>query len=151
MKYPIFSIISLSILLGACQNPQALNDQIAQLQQENFDLQVRFTEKGPDRGELVHTVFLQTKTGVSKVDRQMYLDEILKLNKLDFVHDLHVGVKADLKDERSITNHDAFFWMIFKNKNDYDKWQNEGEYFKIKKYLEPFLASEPVTYDYWVQ
>jgi hypothetical protein len=150
MKNIVLVILGLSFLFTSCQNTKALEEQILKLEQKNRELQMQLIEKGPDKGELVHTVFLQTKVGTDLVDRQMYLDEVLKMNRLDYVHDVHVGIKADTKDPRSITNNDAYFSMIFESVQDYYKWQEDSVHMALKKLMEPYLASEPITYDYWV-
>lgn len=151
MKKLIISFIGLGILFTSCQNTKSFEKKILKLEGEKEELYEQLRDKGPDSGELVHIVFLRTKVGTSTVDRQMYLDEIMKYNRLDYIHDLHVGIKADMKDDRSITNNDAFFSMIFKNINDYYKWKDGPEHQELKKYLDPYLAEEPITYDYFVQ
>lgn len=144
-------MISMVLILSSCQRTKTLEEKIAQLEAEKLDLQQKLVEQGPDDGELVHVVFLKTKIGTSTVDRQMYLDEIRKLNRLEYIHDLHVGVKADMQDERSITNNDAFYSIIFENVNEYLTWKDAPEHAELKAFLAPYLAEEPITYDYFVR
>ena len=146
-----FYIFLAFIVLASCQTKSVKEAPYADLQLKYDSLHAMLLEQGPDDGELVHTVFLKLKEDISGVDKRMIMDEIKKLGLIAEVHDIHVGLKAETDDDRFISAHDIYFWMVFENITDMQTYRTHPDHLSLKSYLKPYLVEAPAVYDYWVR
>jgi len=145
MKNIIFSLSFCGILfLTACQ-PAVDNNQLESITNELVKAKAEITDlKSAD--DLVHVVYFKMKADASKED---LITEIKKLEEIEVLHNLEVGVFEDLADPRAMSDYDIIMQMEFEKEADYKTYQAHPIHLALKAAVGQYLAGPPVTYDYW--
>ena len=137
---------------GGCNHAE-LEREAALLAQENAQLRKQAAESktgATDRkNELVHIVWFKLKPELTGDQIDSFVNEIYKLDQIDFVDELEVGKFADLGDDRAMSELQLVMSMKFDSEELYQAYQAHQIHLDLKKAAGEFLAGPPVTYDYW--
>ncbi|MCO6476850.1 MAG: Dabb family protein [Phaeodactylibacter sp.] len=155
MKNPFFFLLLFLFLLPACQQQVDPNLQEelsrARIRLQEMEAEVEKLRAGPEKGKLIHIVFLKTKEGLPEEEMAALIGSIRKLGEIGLVKSLEVGKLADTGDERFVTGHNIAFQMAFDGMADYQAYMEHPTHLEIRESLKGFLSGPPAVYDYWVE
>ncbi len=100
------------------------------------------------KGYLVHIVFVKLKPDV---DKQILLHEIKKIEEIESIEDLKVGVFKELDDPRSLSNYQLALEIVFKDSLAYENYKKHPIHIALKQNTKQFLADIPSTYNFIVE
>lgn len=154
MKSPLFLLL-FAIFLTACQQQvdPKLQEELSQarIRLQEVEAELQQLKAGPEKGRLVHLVFLKTKEGLTTEEMAGLLGSIRQLGEVKGVDNLEIGKIADTGDPRFISDHDIAFQMSFANMEVYQAYQVDPDHEKIRNGLKEFLSGPPAVYDYWAE
>lgn len=96
-------------------------------------------------GNLVHVVLFKLKPDA---DLDAVIAEIKKLESIEGVKDLEVGLFEDLGDDRALSDYSMMMEMSFDDAETYRKYQTHPVHLALKGNIKSMLAGPPATYDY---
>jgi len=106
---------------------------------------------GYAKGELVHTVILSLKDGVSQKWKDKIIGLLSTLSQIKEAQRLIVGTKARTKDSRAQQDYDLILQVSFKNQTALEAYSINTHHLNVRKKLKSDLGKAPVVYDYWVE
>ncbi len=153
MKNLLLLLAPLFLLASCRQGEPRLQEELAQAQQQlgQVTAELELLKAGPEKGQLVHIVFLKLREGLPEEEVNRLITGIKKLEEIEVVKYLEVGKIADTGDPRFISNHDIAFQMNFASMEHYEIYQNHPAHLQVREGLTPSLAGPPAVYDYWVE
>lgn len=122
------------------------------LARENEQLRTRVAQRDTDdRSEvrLVHLVWFKLKTDLTDDERTEFMDQIRKLDQIEWVNNLEIGNFAELGDTRAMQEFQLVMGMNFRTEQEYRDYQSHPIHLALKDAVGKYLAGPPVTYDYW--
>lgn len=158
MKNLLFLFLATPLFFSACQQNNA-TEQLATLQQQLSEKTTALQQaqatidnlKETKGKQLVHTVYLKLKPGLSGKENLALVAEISKLNGIEVVNNLEYGVFQDVGDARALSEYGLVMQMSFDNMDDYHSYQANEIHLNLKEQLGQYLAGPPATYDYWTE
>ena len=96
-------------------------------------------------GNLVHVVLFKLKPDA---DLDAVIAEVKKLESIEGVKDLEVGLFEDLGDDRALSDYNMMMEMSFDDAEAYRKYQAHPVHLALKGNIKSMLAGPPATYDY---
>ncbi len=153
--FPFLMLLSLLFLFPACQQQVDPNLQEelsrARIRLQEMEAEVEQLRAGPEKGQLIHIVFLKTREGLPEEEMASLTSSIRKLGEIDLVKSLEVGKIADTGDGRFVTGHNIAFRMAFDGMADYQAYMEHPTHLEIRESLKDYLGGPPQVYDYWVE
>jgi len=95
-----------------------------------------------------HIVFFDLKDSLDNNDVDFFLDELNSLKSIEQLHSFSAGSFLDMDDVRALSNYDICMQMVFRNREDYNIYQNHPVHKALKSNVGSFLKSPPKTYDF---
>lgn len=150
----ILLLLAPLLLLASCrQEAPQLQEELTLVQQklQQAEAELELLKAGPEKGQLVHIVFLKLKEGLPEEEVNRLITGIKKLEEIEVVKYLEAGKIADTGDPRFISDHDIAFQMNFASMEHYEIYQNHPAHIQVREGMMPSLAGPPAVYDYWVE
>lgn len=140
--YPLlFSLF----LLASCSN-RALQERLTNTQRQLEHTQSKLNKfELNGTGELIHVVYFKLK---KDADVDALIAEIQKLESIEGVDNLEVGLFEDLGDTRALAEYGLVMQMDFKDKDAYKAYQAHPRHLALKENAKQYLAGPPATYDF---
>ena len=133
---------------GSDQNPK-LNTEISK---SNIKPASKNEESSAgDEAGIHHIIFFDIKDNMSENQLDFLTTNLLKLGEIESVKHFQLGEYEDVGDERALEGRERIIKMRFNSIEDFYAYQNDEKHFEIKKVIGPYLAKNPMTYDYTVQ
>lgn len=136
------NLIFLSLLLFFSCKDKTVEKELADAQAMIEDLKKQIEPEG----ELVHIVMFKLKP---EADRAILFSEIKKLEEIQEVKDLEVGLFEDLGDKRALSDYEVTMTMSFDSKEDYKIYQKHPIHLALKAYVGGMVSDPPATYDFF--
>ena len=154
MKSPLFLLL-FAIFLTACQQQvdPKLQEELSQarIRLQEVETELEGLKAGPEKGQLVHIVFLHLKEGLSEEETAVFISQLKQLGGIGLAKGLEIGKVADTGDQRFISDHDIAFQMTFASMEDYKAYMEHPAHLAIRESLKPYLGGPPAVYDYWIE
>lgn len=143
------------LLLAACRQQAGpkLQEELSQarVRLQEVESELEQLKAGPEKGRLVHIVFLKTKEGLPEDETAALISKIKQLGGIEGARNLEVGKIADTGDTRFISDHNIAFRMDFAGMERYKAYMEHPTHLEIRESLKAYLAGPPAVYDYWVE
>ncbi|MCB9346300.1 MAG: Dabb family protein [Lewinellaceae bacterium] len=154
MKNQILLLIPLFVLSACRQQVDThLQEELSQarIRLQEVETELEGLKAGPEKGQLVHIVFLHLKEGLSEEETAVFISQLKQLGGIGLAKGLEIGKVADTGDQRFISDHDIAFQMTFASMEDYKAYMEHPAHLAIRESLKPYLGGPPAVYDYWIE
>ncbi|MEL7120325.1 MAG: Dabb family protein [Bacteroidota bacterium] len=144
-KALILTFITLAFFNCSNQSElETLKAQLAQTQTALEAAQAQLEDTEDEDDELTHLVFFKVKP--EAIDS--LLAEIKKLEAIEEIEVLEVGLFEDLDDPRAFSDYNVIMETTFASEEAYQKYQQHPIHLALKKNAKSFFVGPPATYDY---
>ena len=95
-----------------------------------------------------HIVFFDLQDSLDNSDVEYFLNELNKLKEIEQLHSFSAGPFEDMNDARALSDYDICMQMVFRNREDYNIYQEHPVHISMKSNVGSFLKTPPKTYDF---
>lgn len=135
-------------LFFSCNNSNLLTE-LTTAQNELKTAKKTITELQKEhKDQIVHIVFLNIK---AEANRNFLINEIKRLEAIEVVQQLKMGIFEELGDERALSQYELAFQVCLADSMAYQTYQQHPIHLQLKERLKESLAGPPATYDFVVE
>jgi len=95
-----------------------------------------------------HIVFFDLQDSLDNSDVDNFMQELNKLKAIEQLQSFSAGTFIDMGDARALSDYDICMQMVFRNRDDYNIYQEHPVHKALKSNVGSFLKSPPITYDF---